>query len=221
MEAALEVKDLSKKYDSVIALAKSNFKVFPGEIAILAGPNGSGKTTLLSCITGLIRPTSGRVNVGEYDFDRHEVEFHRRLAFVPDVPRFYVELTAWEHLRFIAMANRVLEGFEGKAERILSDFGLWEYRDLFPHHYSRGMQLKLGLALAFIRPFQVLLLDEPTSALDQESVDVLIDYLKNLRANQASVLLSSHDPHLADRLGDRKMHMKQGVVTEVSDDVQR
>ena len=81
--------------------------------------------------------------------------------------------------------------------------------------------MKLGLALAFIRPFQVLLLDEPTSALDQESVDVLIDYLKNLRANQASVLLSSHDPHLADRLGDRKMHMKQGVVTEVSDDVQR
>ena len=64
MEAALEVKDLSKKYDSVIALAKSNLRVFPGEIAILAGPNGSGKTTLLSCITGLIRPTSGRVNVG-------------------------------------------------------------------------------------------------------------------------------------------------------------
>jgi len=76
------------------------------------------------------------------------------------------------------------------------------------------MQLKLGLAFAFIRPFQILLLDEPTSALDQESVEVLIRYLERLRKESASILLSSHDPILADRLGDRKLSIRQGVLAE-------
>lgn len=214
MDAALEVHQLSKKYDSVIALDKTSFKVFPGEIVILSGPNGSGKTTLLSCIAGLIRPSSGVIKVNDYDLDHDEVEVHRRLVFVPDVPRFYVELTAWEHMRFITMANKALEGFEDRAEEIFKDFGLWAYRNHFPHHYSRGMQLKLGLAFAFIRPFQILLLDEPTSALDQESVEVLIRYLERLRKESASILLSSHDPILADRLGDRKLSIRQGVLAE-------
>jgi len=215
MNAKLVVQKLSKKFDSVLVLAETNLQMFPGEIVVLSGPNGSGKTTLLSCLAGLIHPTSGVIRVDDYDLNQHEVEVHRRLAFVPDVPRFYVELTAWEHLRFIAMANNVLEGFENRAEKILNDFGLWNYQNHFPHHYSRGMQLKLGLAFALIRPFQVLLLDEPTSALDQESVDVLIDYLEHLRNDSASILLSSHDPNLAERLGDRKLSIKQGAVTEV------
>jgi len=215
MKVKLDVKRLNKKFDSVPALNEVSFQMFPGEIVIISGPNGSGKTTLLSCLSGLIRPTSGEIRVDNYDLRQQEVEVHRRLAFVPDVPRFYVELTAWEHLRFIAMANKALEGFKNRAETILTDFGLWDYRDYFPHHYSRGMRLKLGLAFAFIRPFQVLLLDEPTSALDQESVDVLIDYLGELKKDEVSILLSSHDPILAERLGDRKLHIKQGVVTEL------
>jgi ABC-2 type transport system ATP-binding protein len=215
METKLEVQKLSKKFDSFLALDEISFHLFSGEIVILSGPNGSGKTTLLSCLAGLIRPTSGVIRVDDFDFNQHEVEFHRRLAFVPDVPRFYMELTAWEHLRFIAMANKVLEGFEDRAERLLSDFGLWAYRNHFPHHYSRGMQLKLGLAFALIRPFQVLLLDEPTSALDQESIEVLIDYLERLRSNQTSVLLSSHDPAIAERLGDRMFRITQGELAEV------
>jgi len=215
MNVKLEVQDLNKKFNSVPALIGVSFQMFPGEIIILFGPNGSGKTTLLSCLSGLIRPTSGEIRVNNYDLRQQEVEVHRRLAYVPDVPRFYVELTAWEHLRFIAMANKALKGFEYRAEKILTDFGLWHYKDYFPHHYSRGMRLKLGLACAFIRPFQVLLLDEPTSALDQESVDVLIDYLGELKKDEASILLSSHDPILAERLGDRKLHITQGVVMEV------
>jgi len=215
MNTKLDVQGINKKFGSLPALTDVSFQIFPGEIVIISGPNGSGKTTLLSCLSGLIRPTSGEIRVDNYDLKQQEVEVHRRLAFVPDVPRFYVELTAWEHLRFIAMANKALEGFENRAEKILTDFGLWDYRDYFPHHYSRGMRLKLGLAFAFIRPFQVLLLDEPTSALDQESVEVLIDYLGELKKGEVSILLSSHDPILAERLGDRKLRIKQGVVTEV------
>ncbi len=159
MAARLVVKELSKKYNSFLALAPASFELNAGEIVILSGPNGSGKTTLLSCLSALIRPSSGTVQVSGFDLYRDEVEVRRRLVFVPDVPRFYLELTAWEHLRFIALANEAQQGFEARAEELLRSFDLWQAKDLFPHRFSRGMRLKLGLALALIRPFELLHMD--------------------------------------------------------------
>ena len=204
--------EVSKKYGSFLALAPASFALNAGEITVLSGPNGSGKTTLLSCLAGLIRPSTGDVAVSGFDLYRDEVEVRRRMVFVPDVPRFYLELTAWEHLRFIAMAHHVLQGFDQRAETLLRKLGLWEARDLFPHHFSRGMRLKLGLALALIRPFEVLLLDEPTSALDFEGVGLLIDELRYYKEQGAAILLSTHDPNLIDRLGDRILKIQNGVI---------
>jgi len=208
----LAVKEISKKFDSFLALAPASFEVNAAEIAVLSGSNGSGKTTLLSCITGLIRPTSGSVEVAGFDLSRDEIEVRRRLAFVPDVPRFYLELTAWEHLRFIALANRATNGFDHRAETLLRRFGLWDAKDLFPHHYSRGMQLKLGIALALIRTFEVLLMDEPTSALDVDSVDLLLNELRDLRDQGKAILLSTHDPSLIGKIGGRGLKIHDGVI---------
>ena len=214
MSVRLAVDELSKNYGSFQALAPVSFELNKGEITFLVGPNGSGKTTLLSCLSGLIRPSSGRVSVAGFDLYRDEVEVRRRLVYVPDVPRFYTELTAWEHLRFIALANQVTSGFDQKAEQLLRKLGLWEARDLFPHRFSRGMRLKLGLAFALIRPFEVLLLDEPTSALDTEGVDLLIRELRRLRDQGATILLSTHDAQLIAQLADRHLSIHQGVVEE-------
>ncbi len=214
MTVNLQTQEISKRYDSFTALEPSTFALNSAQITILSGPNGSGKTTLLSCLSGIIQPTTGSISVGGYDLFSSEVEARKRLAFVPDVPRFYLELTAWEHLRFIAMANQALEGFENRAEDILRKLGLWKVRHHFPHHYSRGMRLKLGLALAFIRPFEVLLLDEPTSALDQDAVGTLIKELEALRSREVSVLLSTHDPNLLKQIGDRQLVISDGRVEE-------
>jgi ABC-2 type transport system ATP-binding protein len=211
----LVVTELSKKYDSFLALTPTSFTLNSGEITILSGPNGSGKTTLFSCLSGLIRQTSGSVSVSGYDLYRDEVEVRRRLVYVPDVPRFYLELTVWEHLRFIAMANNVMLNFDQRAKELLTKLGLWEAKDLFPHHLSRGMRLKMGLALALIRPFEVLLLDEPTSALDIEGVNLLIDELSNLRSAGVAILLSTHDASLMQRVGDRQLLIHQGVIEVV------
>ena len=211
----LNVKDLSKKYNDFLALAPVSFDLNPGEITILSGPNGSGKTTLLSCLSGLVYPSSGEILVSGHDLYANEEEAHRHLMYVPDVPAFYMELTAWEHLKFIAQANRAMHNFEERAEDLLQRFGLWEARNLFPHHFSRGMRLKLGLVLAFIRPFEVLLLDEPTSALDTESVELLKNEILRLRDKGAAVLLSTHDSTLIKNLGDRQMKIRQGQVAYV------
>jgi len=212
MPPLLETYGLTRYYGAFRALDETNLRLNAGEIAVLAGPNGAGKSTLLLCLSGLLRPTAGRVTVEGFDLYKDEVEAKRRLAFVPDVPRFYTELTAWEHLLFIAQAYGAGNGFEGRAERLLKSFGLWDGRNLYPHNYSRGMRLKLGLLLALIRPIRVLLMDEPASALDPDGVEELKTHLLDLRDAGAAILISSHNLQLAGDLGARRWNMRQGQL---------
>ena len=208
--SVLHAINLSHSYGTFQALAPADLSINRGEIIVLEGPNGSGKSTLMLCLSGLIRPTTGEIRVDGHDLFADEREAKRSLAFVPDVPRFYVEMTAWEHLRFLALAHDAAEGFENRAEQLLKEFGLWEARNLLPYHYSRGMSLKLGLIFAFIRPFKILLLDEPSSALDAKSSKQLIHHLSDLRHQGASVLLSTHDPNLNLGLADRVYFLEGG-----------
>ena len=111
MSAILETEDLSRAYGQFRALAPTSLVLEPGDLVALSGHNGAGKSTLLLCLSGLLRPTSGAVRVEGFDLYRDEIQAKSRLAFVPDVPRFYTELTAWEHLQFIAAAHRASDGF--------------------------------------------------------------------------------------------------------------
>lgn len=212
MAVKLSVCELTKKYNGFLALAPTTLQFETGKITTLSGPNGSGKTTFLSCLSGLVRPSDGTVSVDGFDLYENEVEFHRRLVFVPDVPRFYLELTAWEHLQFIAMANNAMDDFDLRAEDLLKKLDLWEARNLFPHNFSRGMRLKMGLALALIRPFSVILLDEPTSALDTAGVELLVSELRRLREEEVTILLSTHDDALKTQLGDHHLRIEHGLI---------
>lgn len=208
----LQAAELSHSYGTFQALAPLNLALYPEEIAVLEGPNGSGKSTLLLCLSGMLHPSTGEITIDGRSLTLDEPAARSCIAFVPDVPRFYMELTAWEHLRFIALAHNAADGFEERAKALLKDFGLWHARDLFPHHFSRGMSLKLGLLFALIRPFKILLLDEPTSALDTESGGLLVQRLVELREQGTSILLSTHDASLKDGLADRVYFLKDGEL---------
>jgi ABC-2 type transport system ATP-binding protein len=208
----LQATNLSHSYGNFQALAPLDLTLNAGEISVLEGPNGSGKSTLMLCLSGLMRPTSGEITIDGHDLYADEPDAKRELAFMPDVPRFYAELTAWEHLRFLALAHGAGAGFEQRAETLLREFGLWEARDLLPHLYSRGMSLKLGLLFALIRPFKVLLLDEPTSALDSDSTRLFLQRLAGLRDQGAAILLSTHDVNLKTGLADRLYYLRSGQL---------
>ena len=214
MEHLLKANNLCRFYGKFQALAPTDLALHAGEITILTGLNGAGKSTLLLCLSGLLRPSDGKISVEGFDLYQEEVEAKRRLAFVPDVPRFYTELTAWEHLYFISLAFGVNTEFEKTASDLMRAFGLWEAKDLYPHNYSRGMRLKLGILMALVRPFSVLLLDEPTSALDMESSQLLIESLEGIRRRGAAVLMSTHNPALLKDLADRTIHMHHGVLEQ-------
>ncbi|HEX2981570.1 MAG TPA: ABC transporter ATP-binding protein [Anaerolineaceae bacterium] len=211
--ALLEVKNLSRRYDEYEAVKAVDFELRSGDLIALVGPNGSGKSTLLTCLSGMQRPTTGEVRVEGYDLYENEREVRRRLAYVPDVPQFYTELTAWEHITWMAAAHHVDGGVENRAETLLREFGLWDARDLFPHAYSRGMRLKLGIVLALIRPFSVLLLDEPSSALDPESTTLLGERLRELTRANVAVILTTHNLQFSEQLAARVWTMRDGCLS--------
>lgn len=211
-EDQLSVHHLSRAYGEYQALKPVDFHLDAGDLVTLVGPNGSGKSTLLMCLSGLLRPTTGVIRVHGCDLYRDERQARQRLAYVPDVPVFYQELTAWEHLKFMALAHHAKDGFEQRAEAIMEEFGLWQARHLFPHAYSRGMRLKLGLALAMIRPFEVLLLDEPSSALDSESTELLSSKLVELAAAGRAILLTTHDLHFSNQLDAVQWKIRDGAI---------
>jgi ABC-2 type transport system ATP-binding protein len=208
----LQAQNLSRAYGEYQALKPVSLTIQSGDLIALSGPNGSGKTTLLQCLTGLLRPSTGEILVEGHDLYLDEVQARKRLAYVPDVAQFYQELTAWEHLYFMAQAHRVLDRFENRAKELLQEFDLWEARDLFPHAYSRGMRLKLSLLIALIRPFSVLIMDEPSSALDVESSALLSEKLTTLADSGSAVLLSSHDPQFIQTLGAKTWKIRDGIV---------
>ena len=111
MTPVLEARNLSHRFGRNEVLQHTDLTLEAGTITMLVGQNGSGKTTLLRCLSGLLRPTTGSVTIDGYSLYADEREAKRRLALVSDVPYFYLELNAWEHLRFIALAHGIDEHF--------------------------------------------------------------------------------------------------------------
>jgi len=206
----LRVSKLRYAYGRDVILHDVSFRVDGGELIVLAGRNGAGKSTLLRCIAGWTSVTSGTVQVAGRSLEEAEREARRQLILVPDLPIFYDALTAWEHLRLVAGANRI-PTWEAQAEELLGHFGLWEDRDDYPFTYSRGMRYKLALCLALLVEPPLLLLDEPLGPLDPVSADQLWRDLGVYREAGMAILLSSHQLP-ADEQPDRYLLMEQGEL---------
>ena len=208
----LRIIDLVKYYRRTLAVDGVSFEVADGEIVGLLGPNGAGKTTVLRCITGIVQMTEGRIEVDGIDLGEQEEEVKRRIAFVPEVPTPYEMLTVWEHLRFIAMAYQTMDGFEERADALMSRFDLMEKRNDLVLSLSKGMKQKLAIACAFIHDARVLLFDEPLMGIDPRGARELKDMISAAKQDNQSILISTHMLDTAERLCDRIIILQQGRV---------
>jgi len=209
---ALEVSKLTKSYNGRLVINKLDLKLPPAALVGLLGPNGAGKSTLIKLLSGLITPDGGQIRLAGADLQQQEAEARRQLAYVPDVPHFYPELTALEHLELLARAHKATENFAERAEKLLRRFGIWEARHQPPFTFSRGMTQKLALCCAFIRPSKVLLLDEPGGTLDIKSVSRLYELLAEYRDGGGLALFSSHQWETLQNLCDMFVLMDAGQV---------
>jgi ABC-2 type transport system ATP-binding protein len=205
MSPALVFDRVSKHYGTTRALEDVSFAVEPGEILGLVGPNGAGKTTAMQIATGFLLASSGIGSLMGRRFG--DAAARRQLGFVPDAPVFFSG-NALDAMRFAAQLSDAAMTRDA-IERVLARVGLREMqRDV--RRFSRGMQQRLALALALVHRPKVLILDEPASALDPEGVLEVRQLLKELRAEGAAILLSSHQLSEVALVSDRIAFLHEG-----------
>lgn len=212
----LSVHGVRRDFGELTAVDGFNLEVAAGECVALIGHNGSGKTTVLRVVAGRLEPTAGTVSVaGENVHDRRGGHVARaKLAFVPDAPVLYDDLTVREHLELVGVAHGAIDGSDERIARIEERLGLSTRSDSFPRHLSRGMRQKTQLACAFARPFDVLLLDEPVVGLDPPSQTVLHSLLLETKGDEDGVLFSTHQVAFASGLADRLVVMDGGRIVD-------
>jgi len=210
---------LSKRYGDVVALEGLDLEVAAGECVALIGHNGSGKTTAVRLAAGQLRPTAGTVTVAGIDLTgaADVPEARARVAFVPDAPVLYGDLTVAEHLELVGLAHGVGDGLDQRIDVLLEAFELQERRDFLPVQLSRGMRQKTQLACTLVRPFGVLLLDEPVVGLDPPSQANLKELLEEAKSEGIAILLSTHQLWFSEGLADRAVVLHDGQVLASGD----
>jgi ABC-2 type transport system ATP-binding protein len=188
---SIVVEDYHKTYGDHVAVAGLSFSVAPGEILGLLGPNGAGKTTTLRALAGILRPTRGRLLIAGFDLQREPVRAKHALAYVPDDPRLFDQLTVWEHFRFVATTYQVRD-WQPRAEILLERLELTEKRYALTAELSRGMRQKVAIGAGFLHEPQAILLDEPLTGLDPRGIRTMKDLIRETAAAGAALIVSSH-----------------------------
>lgn len=205
----LVVRGFSKRFEDRLAVDGLSFDVRAGEILGLVGPNGAGKTTTLRSIAGVLPIQEGRVLVGGHDVRTEEADAKRCLAWVPDDPQPFDNLTVIEHLEFTAHLYGI-DPWREEAEALLERFELADRREALGGELSRGMRQKLAISCAWLSDPRVALLDEPLSGLDPRGIRAARDGVRELARRGVAVILSSHLLELIQALADRILIMDHG-----------
>ena len=184
---------LTKYYDTKPAVRDVSVHVALGETCALVGPNGAGKTTLLKMLAGLLRPTSGKMEVAGVEVGAEPKRLHEIVGYVPDTFGLYDELTVAQFLEYFARAHRVpLEKIEKRVRSVLELTGLTSKINAAVGALSRGMRQRLVIAKTLLHAPKVLLLDEPAAGLDPHARVELRDLIRELGALGTTLVVSSH-----------------------------
>lgn len=216
MENILEVKNLTKKYSSFVAVDDISFSLQEGEILGLLGVNGAGKTTTLQMLLGVLTPTTGSIHYFGKNLQKHREEILEQVNFSSTYTNLPWRLTVKECFTFISY----LYDIKDRKNRIAKILELFKIEDLAKKtigQLSAGQRTRVNLAKAFINYPKVLLLDEPTASLDPETAKFIREFLLEHRKDfHTSIIFTSHNMSEVEELCDRIVFIDKGNV--VADD---
>ncbi len=226
MAPAVLIENLRKSYGAVVAVKDVSLQVKAGEIFGLLGPNGAGKTTTLRCLCTLSEPDAGRIEVSGISVTERPKQARQKLGYVAQEVAIDKVLTGRELLQLQAALYHLPRAFaKERIEQVIRLLGLQDYADQKSGTYSGGLKKRLDLAAGLLHQPDVLVLDEPTVGLDIESRFAVWEFLRQLRSQGTTVLLTSHYLEEIDMLADRVAIIDQGQViasgtpTELKDKV--
>ena len=202
----IEIENLSRKFGDVTAVDGLTLSIAEGEVFGLLGPNGAGKTTTIRMLAGLIGKTGGEATVAGCRVGDPATARKLRglVGLMPEEAGLYLDLSAARTLDFYGRLYQVPAAARAeRAERLLTMLGLWDRRDVRVRTFSKGMKQRLTIARALIHDPPVLFLDEPTANLDPEGAKTVRDFLLQLKREQRTILLNTHQLAEAERICDR------------------
>jgi ABC-2 type transport system ATP-binding protein len=213
----IRVRDLVKSYGGADAVCGVSFDVRPGEITGYLGPNGAGKSTTVKLITGVLKPTSGSVEVCGHDVATAALEAKRCIGYVPENQALYTSLTPHEYLSLVAELHGLEREHAAERMRQLTEaFGIAAACDTLMESFSKGMRQKVLLTAALLHDPDVVLFDEPLNGLDVNAALTFRRIVEGLAERGKTVLYCSHILDVVERLCTRVIVIDRGRI--VADD---
>jgi len=209
----IEVTELTKRFDDVLAVNTISFNVFQGELFGFLGPNGAGKTTTINILTGLARPDSGTIRINGQECTKNPKAVQHLIGVVPDESNLYPELSGYDNLCFCAsLYGMRKKEREERAQKLLETFGLKEAAGRKFSGYSKGMKRKLTIAAGIIHEPKILFLDEPTTGIDVASARQIRQLIGRLHGAGTTIFLTTHYIEEAERLCGRIAFIVKGKI---------
>ncbi len=219
----IRVKGLCKEYGEFVAVDDLCFSVHKGEIFGIVGPNGAGKTTTLKMLTGLIRPSSGSIQMKDLDISEDAVKIKSFLGFLPEESPLYEGMEVEDYLLFFSELFNVAEDTaKQRVNELLFDLDLKadgkKIGDL-----SKGMKRKVAIARSLINDPDILIYDEPASGLDPMTSRYITDYIRTLKRSGKTIIFSAHNLYQVESLCDRILILKNGrmVTLGTAEDIRK
>ena len=212
----IEINNLNKNYNNILAVKDLNFKINKGSIVGLLGPNGCGKTTTIGMMLGLIKPSSGSViiNGKNIENENNRTKILEKVNFISPYVELPKKLTVEENLKVYGKMYGV-NNLKDKISDLMKQLNLLEFRKRKTGELSSGQKNRVSLAKALINDPEILLLDEPTASLDPDVGDYIRTYLENFASKRGTtILLASHNMNEVERLCNEVMMMKNGKIID-------
>ena len=200
---------VTKRIHKNIVLRDIDMTFQEGIVYGLRGYNGSGKTMLLRIISGLIRPTNGRICIDGQILGK-DMDFPSSMGVLIENPAFLDDFSGKENLEMIMSINKVID--ENRLMGCLNEVGLTQSKDLKYKKYSLVMKQRLGIAAAFMEKPKLILLDEPTNALDEEGIQMLEKLINEMRDNNRIIIIASHEKDFLNKIADIVYLMDKGSI---------
>jgi ABC-2 type transport system ATP-binding protein len=208
---AISTHGLTRRFGELVAVENVNLQVARGQFFGFLGPNGAGKSTTIKMLTGLLAPSSGKIEILGLDMDKHSVEVKRQIGVVPEGMALFGRLTGSEFLNFAGrMYGLDRETAARRAAELLDFMQLADQPKKLVTDYSHGMQKKLAMAAAVIHGPKVLFLDEPFEGVDAIAAGTLKAMLQGMIARGATIFLTSHVLEIVERLCSHVAIIHQG-----------
>lgn len=211
----IEVKNVTKKYGSFVAVDDISFTIKDGEVVGFLGPNGAGKSTTMNMITGYIEQTEGNIIVDGFDTIKKSKKAKKEIGYMPEGVPLYTDLTVKEFVTYMAELRKIdRKTKKENVQKVLKETGLDTMQNKLIKNLSRGQKQRVSLAGTLVADPKILILDEPTVGLDPKQITEIRSLIKNL-GKKHTVILSSHILSEVSQICDRVIIINKGKIVAI------